>query len=113
MAAMSKAAEAAARIRAHAETERNRAQDGQSRAERAQAVAEARLTDAQDAATRADRRTSATVDRAEHLEQQLAGLRAELLNTQQALEEERQRHSAEETEATFRDLRLSVRFRFE
>src|SRR5882757_4976272 len=89
------AAAAAAQMRAQADTERNRAQDAQQRAERAQAIAEARLADAQDTVARADRRATAAVDRADQLEQQLSSLRAELLATQQALEEERQRCNAE------------------
>jgi chromosome segregation ATPase len=89
------AAAAAFRLRAAADTDRDRALDAQRRAERAQAVAEARLTDAQDSATRAERRAGAAAERTEHLEHQLAGARAELLSTQTALEEERQRCNAE------------------
>lgn len=89
------AAAAASRLRAAAEAERDRAGEAARRAERAQAVAEARLVDAQDTATRADRRSVASGERAEYLEQQLAGSRAELVSTREALEEERQRAGAE------------------
>ena len=89
------AAAAASSLRARADAERDRAADTARRAERAQAVAEARLLDAQDAATRADRRAVAAGERAEYLEQQLAGARAELVSTQQGLEEQRQRCNAE------------------
>jgi hypothetical protein len=89
------AAAAAVSLRARADAERDRAADAARRAERAQAVAEARLLDAQDSATRADRRAVAAGERAEYLEQQLAGARAELVSTRQGLEQERQRCNAE------------------
>jgi chromosome segregation ATPase len=89
------AAAAAHQLRVQADVDRDQAQQAQRRAELAQAGAEARLTEAHDVASRADRRATAAATHTQQLDHQLAGLRAELLAAQEALEEERQRLNAE------------------